>query len=173
MLGDVNVCSVASELPDVKKGDHFLIWALQVAGSTAGAPNAFAQSYNNRIVINKALDLAFIGDLEAKACVVAHEMAHIQQDHAKQLKAALAEWNMEAAQKITAAVRNAHSAKSSNEFWTTLSMVANAASAGYSASMGNYNAAAAASNSNQVLAARQQADRSAGQNLLEEVFQVS
>jgi hypothetical protein len=173
MLGDAGVCSVASELPDVKKEDHFLIWALQVAGSTAGAPNAFAQSNNNRIVINRALDLAFSDDLEAKACVVAHEMAHIQQDHSKQLKAGLAEWNTEAARKITAAVRNAHSAKSSNEFWTTLSMVANAASAGYSASVGNYNAAAAAGNSNEVLAARQQADRSAGQNLVASVLKVA
>jgi hypothetical protein len=173
MLGDAGVCSVASELPDIKKEDHFLIWALQVAGSTSGAPNAFAQSNNNRIVINKALDLAFSDDLEAKACVVAHEMAHIQQDHSKQLKAGLAEWNGEAARKITAAVRNAHSAKSSNQFWTTLSMVANAASAGYSASMGNYNAAAAAGNSNEVLAARQQADRSAGQNLVASVLKVA
>ena len=90
MLGNSGVCSVAVELPDVKREDHFLIWALQVAGSTAGAPNAYAQSSNNRIVINKALDLAFAEDLEAKACVLAHEMAHLQQDHTKQMKKALA-----------------------------------------------------------------------------------
>jgi Zn-dependent protease with chaperone function len=132
MLGNSGVCSVAVELPDVKREDHFLIWALQVAGSTAGAPNAYAQSSNNRIVINKALDLAFAEDLEAKACVLAHEMAHLQQDHTKQMKKALAEWNTEAAGKITGAVRNAHSAKSNNQFWSALAMVANAASADYS-----------------------------------------
>jgi hypothetical protein len=173
MLGDAGVCAVAAELPDVNKQDHFLIWALQVAGSTAGAPNAFAQSSNNRIVINKALDLGFSDDLEAKACVVAHEMAHIQEDHSKQMKKALADWNTEAAGKISSAVRNAHSAKSNNQFWSALAMVANAASAGYSASMGDTNAALAANNSNQVLAARQQADDQMGRNLMAEIYKLA
>jgi hypothetical protein len=66
LLGNNNgVCAVATELPDVKKEDHFLIWALQVAGANGGAPNAFAQSSKNRIVINKALDGSFANDLEA------------------------------------------------------------------------------------------------------------
>lgn len=173
MLGNSGVCSVAVELPDVKREDHFLIWALQVAGSTAGAPNAYAQSSNNRIVINKALDLAFAEDLEAKACVLAHEMAHLQQDHTKQMKKALAEWNTEAAGKITGAVRNAHSAKSNNQFWSALAMVANAASSGYNTSLGNYSAAAAADRNNQVLSARQQADTVMGRNLLAEVYQLA
>jgi len=173
MLGDAGVCAVAAELPDVSKQDHFLIWALQVAGSTAGAPNAFAQSSNNRIVINKALDLGFSDDLEAKACVVAHEMAHLQQDHSKQMKKALAGWNREAAGKIGSAVRNAHSAKSNTQFWSTLAMVANAASAGYSASMGNTSAAAEATNSYQVLAARQQADAIMGRKLMAKIYQLA
>jgi hypothetical protein len=174
MLGTNNgVCAVATELPDVKKEDHFLIWALQVAGANGGAPNAFAQSSKNRIVINKALDVSFANDLEAKACVVAHEMAHLQQDHSKQLKAALAQWNTDAAGKISSAVRNAHSAKSNNQFWTTLAMVANAASAGYGASVGNSSAVASATNSNQALMARYQADHLAGRQLLGEVFKVA
>ncbi|MFN6339017.1 MAG: M48 family metalloprotease [Cyanobacteriota bacterium] len=173
LLGNAAVCSVAAELPDVKKEDHFLIWALQVAGTNAGAPNAFAQSSNNRIVINRALDLSFADDLEAKACVLAHEMAHLQQDHSKRLKTALAGWNNEAAGKITSAVRNAHSAKNSNQFWTTLAMVANAASAGYNSSVGNYGAAAAASDSNQTLATRQQVDTLAGRQMLDEIYKVA
>lgn len=173
MMGPSELCAVATELPDVKKEDHFLIWALQVAGSTAGAPNAFAQSSNNRIVINKALDLAFAEDLEAKACVLAHEMAHLQQDHSKRRKAALVEWNRQAAGKMTAAIRNAHAARSSQQFWTTLAMVTNAASAGYNSSIGNYNAAAAATNSNQTLAARQEADKMLGRNLLSQLYQLA
>lgn len=173
MLGDAGVCAVATELPDVNKQDHFLIWALQVAGSTAGAPNAFAQSSNNRIIINKALDQVFSSDLEAKACVVAHEVAHLQEDHSKQMKKALAGWNSEAAGKIQSAVRNAHSAKSNNQFWSALAMVANAASAGYSASMGDTSAAAQATNSNQLLAARQQSDQIMGQNMMAQVYKMA
>ncbi|MFN9630612.1 MAG: M48 family metalloprotease [Cyanobacteriota bacterium] len=174
LLGNNNgVCAVATELPDVKKEDHFLIWALQVAGANGGAPNAFAQSSKNRIVINKALDGSFANDLEAKACVVAHEMAHLQQDHSKQMRAALAEWNTEAAGKISSAVRNAHSAKSNNQFWTALAMVANAASAGYGSSVGNAGAVASATNSNQALLAQYQADHLAGRQLLADVFKVA
>ena len=40
MLGDSAICAVASELPDISRQDHFVIWALQVAAATSGAPNA-------------------------------------------------------------------------------------------------------------------------------------
>lgn len=42
-------------------------------------------------------------------------MAHLQQDHSKQSKAALAEWNREAAEKMTAAIRYAHAAKGAQQ----------------------------------------------------------
>jgi Zn-dependent protease with chaperone function len=170
MLGDAAICSVVAELPDINKQDHLLIWALQVAGTTAGAPNAFAQSSNNRIIVNKALDQVFGNDLEAKACVVAHELAHLQADHSKQMKTALAQWNVGAAGKINSAVRNAHSAHKGKQFWSTLAMVANATSAGLNASAGNTSAANEANASNEILAARYQADQAMGQALMEKIY---
>ncbi len=76
MLSDSVVCSLAAELPDIETEDSFVVWALQVAGAASAAPNADATSFNNRIILNKALHAAFAEDLEAKACVIAHEMAH-------------------------------------------------------------------------------------------------
>lgn len=171
MLGDASICSVIAELPDINKQDHLLIWALQVAGTTAGAPNAFAQSSNNRIIINKSLDQVFGNDLEAKACVVAHELAHLHADHSKQMKTALAQWNVNAAGKIQAAVRNAHSANKGRQFWSAVAMVANATSAGLNASAGNTSAANEANVNNQILAARYQADQAMGTSLMQKVYQ--
>jgi Zn-dependent protease with chaperone function len=173
MLGDAAICSVVAELPDVNKQDHLMIWALQVAGTTAGAPNAFAQSSNNRIIINKALDQAFGNDLAAKACVVAHELAHLQEDHSKQMKTALAQWNVDAAGKINAATRNAHSANKGKQFWSAFAMVTNAASAGLNASTGNTSAANQANANNEILAARYQADQAMGRALMQKIYQVA
>lgn len=173
LLGDSAVCSLATELPDVKREDSFLIWALQVAGASGASPNAYATSHNNRIVINKALDEAFSEDLEAKACVIAHEMAHVQQDHGKSRQQAVAEWNLEAAGKISSAVKNAHKAQKSGNFWTALAMVANAASAGLNSGMGNYGAASSANFNNQMLAARMQAESAAGGVIVNQVLQAA
>ena len=170
MLGDSNICTVATELPDVNRQDHFMIWALQVAAATSGAPNAFAQSRNNRIVINRSLDQVFGNDIEAKACVVAHEMAHLQEDHSKKKMVALAQLNVEAAGKIRAAVRNAQSANQSNQFWNTLTIASNAASAGLNASAGDIDAANRANMSNQLLVQRQDADNARGRALMDKLY---
>jgi len=174
MLGDSPLCAIATQLPDVKKEDSFVVWALQVTAATSGAPNAYAySSASNRIIINKPLDDAFSDDIEAKACVIAHEMAHIQHDHLKKRQAALAQWNTEAASKISAAVDNAHKAHSSRKFWTAVAMVAKAASAGLNSSAGYYGAAASANFNNQVLAARFQADSAAGQIMVVQLMQAA
>jgi Zn-dependent protease with chaperone function len=173
MLGDSPVCSLAAELPDVQKEDSFMVWALQVAGAASAAPNAYATSFNNRIILNKALDEAFAEDLEAKACVIAHEMAHLQQDHSKRRQEAIAGWNAQAAGKISAAVKNAHRAQQSDGFWNGLAMIANAASAGLNTSAGNYSAAASAELNNQRLAARVQADQAAGRTMFGTMLEVA
>lgn len=174
MLGDSPLCAIVTQLPDVKKEDSFVVWALQVTAATSGAPNAYAySSASNRIIINKPLDDAFSDDIEAKACVIAHEMAHIQHDHLKKRQAALAQWNTEAATKISAAVDNAHKAHNSRKFWTVVAIMANAASAGMNSSAGNYGAAASANFNNQVLAARFQADSSAGQIMVAQLMQAA
>ncbi len=173
MLGNSPICSLATELPDIKKEDSFLVWALQVAGSSSAAPNAYATSLNNRIILNKSLDDAFSEDLEAKACVIAHEVAHIQQDHSKLRMKAIAGWNVQAAGKISSAVKNAHSAQKSGNFWTTLAVAANAVSAGLNSGMGNYGAAASANLDNQMLVARMQAENEAGRMLVGQLLQVA
>lgn len=172
MLGNSPLCSLASELPDIKKEDSFMVWALQVAGSNA-APNAYATSFNNRIILNKSLDDAFSEDLEAKACVIAHEMAHIQQDHSKLRMKAIAGWNTQAADKISAAVKNAHNAQKSGNFWTTLAVAANAFSAGMNSGSGNYGAAASASLDNQAIVARAQAETQAGKAMVGKLLQAA
>jgi len=162
MLGDSSICSIASQLPDISKSDHFAMWALQTAGAASGALNASAESRNNQIMINKALDDNLASDLEAKACVVAHEIAHIQQDHTKAMLKARDEWNNEAAARISSAIQNAKKAKASKNFWNTLAIAANAASAGYNQGTGNYFSAANSQRESERLASRQQADYAAG-----------
>ncbi len=98
---------------------------------------------------------------------------HSPDNHSKQMRKALAGWNSEAAGKIQSAVRNAHSAKSNHQFWSALAMVANAASAGCRASMGDGSAEAQATNSNQLLAARQQSHQIMGQNMMNLVYRMA
>lgn len=162
MLGESSICSIASQLPDVSKDDHFAMWALQTAGAASGSLNASAESRNNQIIINKALDDNLSNDLEAKACVVAHEIAHIQQDHTKAMFKARDEWNTEAADRISSAIQNAKKAKASKNFWNTLAIAASAANAGYQQGMGNYYSAANAQRESERLVANQQADNAAG-----------
>ena len=173
LLGDSPICTFASELPDVKKEDSFLVWALQVAGASTAAPNAYAYSQSNRIVINKALDDTLGEDIEAKACVIAHELAHVQQDHVKLRMQALNGWNAQAADRISAAVKNAQNAQKSAQFWSALAMVANAASAGLNSGMGNYGAASSANLNNQLLAARLQSDAAAGGMAMSQLLQAA
>jgi hypothetical protein len=97
LIGDKAICALAADRPDVQLSDSFLIWAIQVSLATNGRPNAFATSYNNRIIINRALEQSFDGSFPAKACVIAHELAHIQKDHMKAMKESLQDWNNEAA----------------------------------------------------------------------------
>jgi hypothetical protein len=173
MLGDSPLCALITQLPDVKKEDSFVIWALQVTSATSGTPNAYAYSSNNRIIINKPLENAFTGDIEAKSCVIAHEMAHIQNEHLAKRKAAMNEWNTQAATQISSAIKNAHKAQNSAKFWTALAMLANATSAGLNSGLGNYGAAASANFNNQLLVARFQADSSAGQIMVSQLMQAA
>lgn len=173
LLGETAICGIAADLPDVQRSDSFFVWALQVASAAGGQPNAYASSFNNRIILNRSLNDAFEGNLPAKACVIAHELAHIQKDHSKSTKQALQGWNDEAAAKITSATANARKAQNSSNFWNALAMVANAANAGLNSGMGNYGLASLANSNNQMLANRMAADSIEGQIMVSRIMQAA
>jgi len=113
LLGETAICGIAADLPDVQRSDSFFVWALQVASAAGSQPNAYASSFNSRIILNRSLNDSFEGNLPAKACVIAHELAHIQKDHSKSTKQAIQGWNDVAAAKITYATANARKAQMS------------------------------------------------------------
>jgi Zn-dependent protease with chaperone function len=170
VLGQTTLCDVASQLPDLQRADNLFLWALQVAGAAQADPNAYASSKNNRIVLNRSLDDAFAGNLDAKACVIAHELAHIDKDHTKTSKAAMVEWNNQAAARILSAVNNAKKAQRSSDFWTAVSMVANAASAGLNASAGNYSLASLSQMNNEMLATSHALEAASGNQMVARVL---
>lgn len=173
LLGETAICGITVDLPDVQRSDSFFVWALQVASAAGGQPNAYANSFNNRIILNRSLNDAFEGNLPAKACVIAHELAHIQKDHSKSTKQALQGWNDEAAAKIRSATVNARKAQNSSNFWNTLAMVANAANAGLNSGMGNYSLASMANSNNQMLTNRMAADSFEGQVMVSRIMQAA
>lgn len=121
------LCNIISALPDVKSGDNFVVWAIQTASSVVGPPNAYASSYNNQIIVNKSLFEGLGNDVEAQACVIAHELGHIAKDHTKQKEANRAELDMSTAGQIQSAINNAHKAKASQSFWGAVAIGLNAA----------------------------------------------
>lgn len=166
VINNPDLCEVLAGLPDIKKEDNFLIWALQVAGAAQGQINAYAISSRNSIIINKSLYNAFAGDVEAQACVIAHEIAHVQEDHTKQSRKALSEWNKEAAIKMNAAIQNAHLAQKKSQILPSLTMIINTISAGLSAAQGDNATAESTLKENEILASQLQAEVAAGNTMI-------
>ncbi|MEB3352809.1 MAG: M48 family metalloprotease [Cyanobacteriota bacterium] len=171
LIGENAICGIAANLPNVSKEDSLLIWALQVIAAQTPDLNAYATSANNRIVTNKALYDALASNLEGKACVIAHELAHLSKDHIKLRKQALDQFNNEAAGKISSAVGNAKRANQSRQFWTAVAIGLNAASAGLNSGAGNYSAASNANFQNQLLSIRTASDQSAGNVMFFQLMQ--
>lgn len=126
-----SLCNIIQALPDVKSGDNFVVWAIQTASSVIGPPNAYASSYNNQIIVNKSLFEGLGSDVEAQACVVAHELGHIAKDHTKHKEAKRAELDLSTAGQIQTAINNAHKAKASQSFWSAIAVGLNAAGGNY------------------------------------------
>lgn len=173
LLGETAICGIAADLPDVQRSDSFFVWALQVASAAGSQPNAYASSFNSRIILNRSLNDSFEGNLPAKACVIAHELAHIQKDHSKSTKQAIQGWNDVAAAKITSATANARKAQNSSNFWNAMAMVANAANAGLNSGMGNYGLASIANSNNQMLSNRMATESIEGQMMVSRVMQAA
>lgn len=114
LVGEAEICAIASELPDISKSDDFKLWSLQTAGALNSNPNAYANSYTNKIILNRSLADTLAQDYEGQACVIGHEMAHIQQDHTQRYVESVTSLNDTAAKKIRSAIANAHKAMTSN-----------------------------------------------------------
>jgi len=106
-------CQSLQLLPEVDKASNFDIWAAQVVGTLNGNPNAFAFSNSGALFLNIAMLKELTGKVDQAACVIAHEMAHITQNHAEQKDGKIKELDLKAGEKIGSAVNNAHSAQQS------------------------------------------------------------
>ena len=74
-------CQSIQLLPQIDKATNFDIWAAQVVGTMSGSANAFAMSDAGTIFLNTAMLKELTGKIDQVACVVAHELAHVTQNH--------------------------------------------------------------------------------------------
>jgi predicted Zn-dependent protease len=161
MTGNKELCAIVGDLPDVQAKDSMVAWAIQVVSSTNSLPNASADG-GNLIRMGKSLINGFSSKPGAMACVVAHELAHITEDHIKEINIKGKELDENTSEKITSAVKNAHSAQNSAQTWAAIAMGLNAFSSGLNAGMGNYAMANQATMNNQYLAMSLQIESAAG-----------
>jgi len=161
MTGNKELCAMVGDLPDVQAKDSMVAWAIQVVSSTNSLPNASADG-GSLIRMGKSLINGLSGKPEAIACVVAHELAHINEDHIKKTSVKGNELDDKTSVKIASAVKNAHNAQKSAQAWTAIAMGLNAFSSGLNAGMGNYAQANQANMNNYYLALSLQAESAAG-----------
>lgn len=161
MTGNKEMCAIIGDLPDVQAKDSMIAWAIQVVSSTKFLPNASADG-GNLIRMGKSLTDGLSGKPEAIACVVAHELAHINEDHIKKISVKGNELDEKTSAKISSAVTNAHNAQKSAQTWAAIAMGLNAFSSGLNAGMGNYALANQANMNNYYLALSLQAESSEG-----------
>ena len=77
-------CQSVQMLPKIDKATNFDIWAAQVVGTMSGDANAFALSNAGTLFLNTAMLKELTGKIDQVACVVAHEIAHITQNHGEE-----------------------------------------------------------------------------------------
>lgn len=161
MTGNKELCAIVGDLPDVQAKDSMIAWAIQVVSSTNSLPNASADG-GSLIRMGKSLVNGLSSKPEAIACVVAHELAHIKEDHIKKISIKGNELDEKTSTRISSAVKNAHNAQKSSQTWAAIAMGLNAMSSGLNAGMGNYAMANQANMNNQYLALSLQAESAAG-----------
>ena len=101
-------CQLVDLLPDVDKATNFDIWAARTVGDMVGSKGAFAYSDAGFVSINRPMLKDLIGKPDNIACVLAHEIAHVTQNHSKLKREVQEKYEMIAAQKITNRAKNAH-----------------------------------------------------------------
>ena len=94
-------CWSAQVLPDIDKITNFDIWASQVINTMTGNANAFANSDSGFLFVNKALLKELMGRPEQLACIIAHELAHITQNHTEEKRKARFKYDSIAASRIS------------------------------------------------------------------------
>lgn len=110
MLGisdDSAKCQSIQLLPKVDKATNFDIWAAQVVGTMKGSANAFAYSDAGTIFLNNAMLKELTGKIDQVACVVAHELAHVTQNHSNDKRKKMALLDKKTAIKVSESVSKA------------------------------------------------------------------
>ncbi len=110
MLGlnpDSAKCQSIQLLPQIDKATNFDIWAAQVVGTMSGSANAFAMSDAGTIFLNTAMLKELTGKIDQVACVVAHELAHVTQNHSEDKRKKQKELDLKTAAKVSKSVAKA------------------------------------------------------------------
>jgi Zn-dependent protease with chaperone function len=104
-------CQSVQLLPQIDKATNFDIWAAQVVGTMSGSANAFAMSDSGTIFLNTAMLKELTGKIDQVACVVAHELAHVTQNHSEDKRNKQKELDAKTAGKVAKSVSKARSAQ--------------------------------------------------------------
>ncbi len=101
-------CAASQVLPDIDKSTNFDIWASQVVNTMVGNPNAGATSTSGTLFVNVPMLKELMGKPTQLSCVIAHELAHITQNHSEAEQKERLKYDMEAAQRISSRVKQLH-----------------------------------------------------------------
>ena len=104
-------CQSIGLLPKIDKASNFDIWAAQVVGTMKGQANAAAYSDFGTIFLNTAMLKELTGKVEQVACVVAHELAHVTQNHSAEEREKAKELDKKTAVKVSESVRSARNSQ--------------------------------------------------------------
>lgn len=107
-------CESLQLLPEIDRATNFDIWAAQVVGTMRGQANAFAMSTPGTLFINNAMLKELTGKIDQVACVLAHELAHITQNHSEETQKKLSQLDIKISEKISKAAKNAHNVQQAN-----------------------------------------------------------
>lgn len=140
MLGiksDSAKCQSIGLLPKIDKATNFDIWAAQVVGTMSGQANAAAYSDAGTIFLNIAMLKELTGKIDQVACVVAHELAHVTQNHSNEKRKKQSELDAKTALRVSDSVSSARGQQ--NAYIATMAVLGgiSAAAGGSTYSMEN------------------------------------
>ena len=104
-------CQSIGLLPKIDKSSNFDIWAAQVVGTMKGQANAAAYSDFGTIFLNTAMLKELTGKVDQVACVVAHELAHVTQNHSAEERKKAKELDQKTAAKVSESVKSARNSQ--------------------------------------------------------------
>jgi len=104
-------CQSIGLLPKIDKASNFDIWAAQVVGTMKGQANAAAYSDFGTIFLNTAMLKELTGKVDQVACVVAHELAHVTQNHSAEEREKAKELDQKTAAKVSESVKSARNSQ--------------------------------------------------------------